>query len=190
VPVLLYSDNFEADLALGLLPPAGWTNEPAPLLGLGAYTVVVDGSHVMSGPSANTGFPAAAAGSTSWTDYTVSADVKVDPTSGHARVIARHQSAGNFYACGLDAGGQLYLGEESGGVWSAFGSTHYTFTGSTWYHIDFSVQGSGITCTVTEPGTGRTATLTETSGQFGSGSIGATSEHSGEYDNFTVYSLP
>jgi hypothetical protein len=189
VPVLLYSDNFQADLALGLLPPNGWTNEPPGLLGLGAYTVVVDGSNVMRGPG-STSFPAASAGSTSWTDYKVSADVKVNPANGSGRVIARHQSAGNFYACGIDAGGQLYLGMENGGAWTAFSTAPYAFSGTTWYHIDFSVQANSLTCTVTEPGSGRTATVTATAAYFPSGSIGAVGNYYSEYDNFTVYSLP
>jgi pectate lyase len=189
VSVLLYSDNFESDLA-ALLPPAGWTNEPSTLLGLFGYTVAVDGTKVLKGPGGNTGFPSAVAGSTSWTDYKVSADIKVDPTSGHARVIARHQSAGNFYACGLDAGGQLTLAKVSGGTRSTISTASYSFSGTTWYHIDFSVQGSALTCTVTESGTARTATLTASSGYFSNGSIGATGEYGAEYDNYTVYSLP
>jgi hypothetical protein len=188
VPVLLFSDNFSANLALGLLPPSGWTNEPSVLLG--GYTVVVDGGNVMRGPGGTTGFPSAIAGSASWTDYKVAADVKVDPTNGHARLIARHQSAGNFYACGLDAGGQLFLGKEYSGTWSTFSTTPYSFSGTTWYHIDFSVQGSALTCTVTEPGTGRTATVTTSVAYFPAGSIGATGEYSSEYRNFVVTSLP
>ncbi|MDQ6918087.1 MAG: LamG domain-containing protein, partial [Candidatus Dormibacteraeota bacterium] len=191
VPVVLYRDNFSSDIALGLLPPSGWTNEPAGLLGLGGYTVGVDaGNNVLKGPGGNTGFPTAVAGSTSWTNYTVSADIKVDPNNGHARVVARHQSAGNFYACGLDAGQQLYLGKESGGTWSTIGSNGYSFDGTTWYHIDFSVQGNSLTCAVTEPGKGHSRTLTASVADFPSGSIGATGEYGAEYDNFVVSSLP
>jgi hypothetical protein len=188
VPVLLYSDNFSSDLALGLLPPSGWTNEPSVLLG--GYTVVVDGGNVMRGPAGTTGFPSAIAGSASWTDDTVAADVKVDPTNGHARVIARHQSAGNYYACGLDAGQNLYLGKRVGGTWTTIGSNGYSFNGTTWYHVDFAVQGNSLTCTVNEPGTGHSRTLTATAGDFPAGSIGATGEYGSEYRNFVVTSLP
>jgi pectate lyase len=188
VPVTLYSDNFQSDPALGLLPPSGWTGEPA--LVLGGYTVGVDGSNVLKGPAGNTGFPSAVAGSASWTDYTVSADVKVDPNNGYGRLIARHQSAGNFYACGLDAGQNLFLGKEVGGVWSTIGSNGYSFDGSTWYHLAFSVQGNSLTCAVTEPGSGHSRTLTASASDFPAGSIGATGEYSAEYDNFVVTSLP
>jgi len=188
--VVLYTDDFESDLPL-LLPPSGWANEPAGLLGLGGYTVSSDGSHVLKGPGGSTGFPSAVAGS-SWQDYKVVADLKVDPVNGHARVIARHQSAGNFYACGLDhdGSGQLFLGKESGGTWGTFQTAAYTYVGSTWYHLDFSVQGNSLTCTVTEPGSGRTATVTASAGYFPAGSIGATGEYGSEYDNFVVSSLP
>ena len=59
-PVTLFSDNFEANLVLPLLPtiPSGWTNEPAGLLGLGGYTTAIDGSKVLRGPGGSTGFPA------------------------------------------------------------------------------------------------------------------------------------
>jgi hypothetical protein len=189
--VVLFSDSFEQDLPL-LVVPSGWANEPAGLLGLGGYTVAIDGTHVMKGPGGTTGFPSAVAGSTSWTNYTVSADVKVDPVNGHGRIIARHQSAGNFYACGLDrdASGQLFLGKEYGGAWTTFKTAAYAYTGSAWYHVDFSVQGNNLTCTVTEPGTGRSATITASVGYFAAGSIGATGEYGAEYDNFVVKSLP
>ena len=107
-------------------------------------------------------------------------------------MIARHQSAGNFYACGLyhDGSGQLFLGRESTGNWGTLATAAYTYSGSTWYHVDFSAQGSSLTCTVTEPGSGRTATLTASAGNFASGSVGATGEYASEYDNFVVSSLP
>ena len=188
MPVQLYSDNFSSDLPLGLLPASGWTNEPAPLLNLGGYTVGVDGANVLR--STNAAVPTASAGSTSWTDYTVSADVKVNPSSGRAWVVARHQSAGNFYACGLDAGQNLFLGKQVGGSWSVLGSNGYSYNGTTWYHIDFSVQGNSLTCAVNEPGSGHSRTVTASAADFPSGSIGATGDSGAEYRNFVVMSLP
>ncbi len=186
---MLYSDDFQSDLPLPL-PPSGWTNEPTGLLGLNGYTVALDGSNVLKGPAGTTGFPAAIAGSASWTDYTVEADVKVDPNNGDARVIARHQSAGNFYACGLDAGQNLFLGREVGGTWSTLATDGYSFNGTTWYHLAFGVQGNTLTCAVTEPGSGHSRTLTASAIDFPTGAIGATGEFGAEYDNFVVTSLP
>ena len=141
-------------------------------------------------PGGNTGCPATGAGSTAGTTYGGSADSRVEPNYGHARGGARTRAAGNFYACGLDAGQQLYLGKESGGTWSTLGTNGYSFDGTTWYHIDFSVQGTSLTCVVTEPGKGHSRTLTASVADFPSGSIGATGEYGAEYDNFVVSSLP
>jgi hypothetical protein len=192
VPVTLFADNFEANLILPLLPslPSGWTNEPAGLLGLGGYTVAMDGSKVLKGPGGSTGFPAAVAGSSSWTNYKVAADLKVNPTTGSGRIIARHQSAGNFYACGLDANQQLVLSKVVGGTWSTVAVNGYSFNATTWYHIDFSVQGNSLTCLVTQPGSGHSQQLSATATNFAAGSIGASGEYAAEYDNFVVTSLP
>jgi hypothetical protein len=191
-PVTLFSDNFEANLVLPLVPtiPSGWTNEPAGLLGLGGYTVAVDGSKVLLGPGGSTGFPSAVAGSSSWTNYKVAADIKVSPTSGSGRVIARHQSAGNFYACGLDANQQLVLSKVVNGTWTTLAVNGYSFNGTTWYHIDFSAQGNSLTCLVTEPGSGHSQQLAATATNFAAGSIGASGEYAAEYDNYVVTSLP
>jgi hypothetical protein len=149
--------------------------------------IVLDGTHVLQVPS--TGFPTATAGSTSWTDYKVSADVKADPGNGHARVIARYQSDQYFYACGIDHGGTLFLGKVYNGSWYTFATTPFGFTGQSWEHIDFSVKGDQLTCTATDPGTSATATVTATVGYFANGSVGATGESGGEFDNFVVTAL-
>lgn len=185
-PVQLYSDNFQSDLPL--LAPSGWTNEPAVLLGLGGYTVAVDGSNVLKGPG-GAGFTSAIAGS-SWTDYKVDADIKVNPTTGSAQIVARHQSAGNYYACGLNASQQLVMGREVGGTWSALATNGYSFNATTWYHIAFSVQGNSLSCLVTEPGSGHSQQLSASATNFSAGAIGASGEYSAEYDNFVVTSLP
>ena len=165
-----------------------WTNESASLLNLGGYVAAVDGGNVLK--SSNAAVPTASAGSTSWADYTVSADVKASPSAGRAQIVARHQSAGNFYACGLDGAQNLYLGKQVGGTWSTLGSNGYSYNATTWYHIDFSVQGNSLTCSVNEPGTGHSRILTATATNFPSGSIGATGDSGAEYDNFVVMSLP
>ena len=156
-------------------------------MNLGGYVVAVDGGNVLK--SSNSSVPTASAGS-SWTDYTVGADIKVDPNTGQARIVARHQSAGNFYACGLDGGQNLFLGKQVGGAWSTLGSNGYSFNATTWYHIDFSVQGSSLTCAVTEPGSGHSRTLTASATDFPRGSIGVTGAPGAEYRNFVVTSLP
>jgi hypothetical protein len=178
---VLFEDNFEQD-ALGP-SAAGWRYLPT-----GSYKVAMDGSHVLQ--TSSTGFPVADAGSGWWTDYKVSADVRTNPTNGHARVIARRQSNGYFYACGLDHPGLLFLGKEYGGTWYTFTTSTYDFTSSTPYHIDFSVQGNTLTCTVSDPTSStHTATLQANVSYFAHGDIGASGEY-GEFDNFEVIALP
>jgi hypothetical protein len=178
---VLFRDNFEADpLGPGA---ANWTPTPA----TDAYAVAADGTHVLA--ESGTGFPTAMAGSSTWKDYRVSADVKVNPTDGHARLIARHYGDGYFYACGIDHPGVLYLGKEYGGSWYQLNSTPYTFAASSWYHIDFSVQGNTQTCTVTDPVSQATATVTSNVSYFPTGGIGATGENGAEFDNFVVTAL-
>jgi hypothetical protein len=150
--------------------------------------VAVDGTHVLQTTTA--GFPVATAGSSGWTDYKVSADVRTNPTNGHTRVIARHQSDGYFYACGLDHPGQLFLGKEYGGTWYTFTTATYTFSSSDWYHIDFSVRGNSLTCTVTDSDNStHTATVQANVSYFPSGNVGASGEY-GEFDNYVVTALP
>jgi hypothetical protein len=136
-----------------------------------------------------TNFPTAMAGSTAWTDYRVSADVKTNPSNGHARLIARNNADGYFYACGIDHPGTLFLGKEYGGTWYEFKSTPYTFVATSWYHIEFSVVGNTQTCTVTDPVTHTTATVTDTQSHFASGRAGVTGDTQAEFDNFVVTAL-
>lgn len=139
------------------------------------------------------GFPVASAGQSAWTNYQVSADIKTNPTDGHARVIARHQSDSYFYACGLDHAengepAKLFLGKLYNGTWYTFATTPYTFSATAWYHIDFAVQGDDLYCQVTDT-TGSHTVLHVVETYFPAGGIGATGEHA-EFDNFVVRPLP
>ncbi|MDQ6692145.1 MAG: hypothetical protein M3Z13_05195 [Candidatus Dormibacteraeota bacterium] len=136
----------------------------------------------------------ASGGQTAWTNYQVSADVRTNPTNGHAHIIARHQSDSYFYACGLDhgegsSGAQLFLGKVYNGSPYTFGTTPYSFDSTTWYHIEFAVQGDDLYCQVTDPVTKRTAILHDVETYFPAGGIGATGEHA-EFDSFVVNRLP
>lgn len=179
---VLFHDDFEAD-PIGYTA-AGWTLSPT-----AAWYVAADGTHVLSAPGV--GFPTAMAGDTTWTDYRVSADLKTNPTDGHARIVARHASDGYFYACGIDHPGTLFLGKEYGGTWYEFANTPFSYTTGIWYHIDFSVTGTYLTCTVTDKSTGtqRSATVSAVESYFPNGGIGATGDKA-EFDNFVVTSIP
>ena len=184
---ILYQDNFSAD-AVGPAA-AGWTFTPSPADPTASFSVAADGtSHVLT--TASNDFPIAIAGSQpNWVNYRVSADVKLNPTNGHARLTARNSGAGYFYACGLDHPGTLFLGKEYGGTWYTFDSAPYSYGATVWYHIDFSVYGDTQTCTVTETGTYRTATVTTNLSYFANGAIGFTGSEGAEVTNVVVRAL-
>ena len=180
---VLFQDNFSAD---GVGPAAaGWTFIPSPADPNASFSVAAEGTqHVLT--TASVDFPTATAGSQAWVNYRVSADVKLNSTTGHARLTARNYGPGYFYACGLDHPGTLFFGKLYGGNWYAFSSAPFSYSDTTWYHIDFSVYGNTQTCTVTEPGTGRTATVTNTLSYFPSGGIGFTGSGGADVTNFVV----
>ena len=128
-------------------------------------------------------------GSTTWSTYKVSAAVKNMNTSGYARVLARYRDNSNFYACGVVGNGTIYLGKMSSGTWSTFSTVPYAVSPTTFYRVAFTVNGSALTCTVTETASNRTATVSASATDFGSGAIGAAASGNAEFDNFSVVSV-
>jgi hypothetical protein len=177
---ILFSDNFEKD-AIGPSVPY-WSLTPA-----SDYSIALDGTHVLA--ETGTGFPTALTGTSTWTNYRVSADVKTNPTNGHARLIARHYGDGYFYACGIDHPGTLFLGKEYGGTWYTFKTTPFSYTSTAWYHIDFQVSGSTLSCVVTDPATHFSVSLTDTETYFPSGGAGVSGDTQAEFDNFVVVAI-
>ncbi len=174
---ILFADNFEKD-AIGPSVPS-WSLTPP-----SDYSIALDGTHVLA--ETGTGFPTALTGSSAWTNYRVSADVKTNPTNGHARLIARHYGDGNFYACGIDHPGTLFLGKEYGYTWYTFKTSPFSYLSTAWYHIDLTVSGNNLTCTVTDPATHFSVTVTDMETYFPSGGAGVTGDIQAEFDNFVV----
>ncbi len=169
----LFSDNFEAD-TLGAAP-AGWTAAS------GGWKVVLDGTKVLSVDGSGlieTGSPA-------WTNYRLSASVKA-PASGYAKLIARYQNAQYFYVCGLENGSTLFLGKMYGGTWYGFNTAAYAYSATAWTSVSFTVSGNNLTCSATDPATGRTVSATASETYFSSGPIGAIVSGGAEFDNVTV----
>lgn len=173
-PVTLFADNFESD-PVGSTSPAGITSNS------GTWQVAMDGSHVLT--SSGSGIATVTSGS-SWTDYTVTAAVK--PSATNAYVVARYQSTGYFYRCGLENGSTLVLGKLYGGTPYVFASGAYTYSSQTWYTITFTVKGNTQTCTVTDPATNRTLTETSSVSYFASGPAGFMTSGGAEFDNLVV----
>jgi hypothetical protein len=177
-PIVLFADNFEQD-AIGSNVP-GWARSPA-----SAWSIVLDGSHVLA--ANGLGWVSASAGQPGWTDYSVSASVKPS-TAASAYVLARSPDGVSGIGCGLDQAGVLFLGKR-GVTWLPVATTPYVANPSLFYNVTVSVQGSNVTCRVTEPGTGRTASLSATIPDFPAGQIGAAALQQGRFDNFVVTKL-
>lgn len=179
---VLFSDDFESD-TVGTLP-TGWTVEAG-----SNWSVQLDNTNDLAQTSSsNSTLYGIAAGSSSWTDYTVSASVKPGPgsTASGTSVVAldgRVQDANNFYSILVKNGTLWYLGKKVSGnfITLASGSTGYNTT--TWYTWTLTLTGHTISASIN----GTTlATVTDTS--FSSGYIGFKTRNQSEFDNVVVTS--
>ena len=170
----LFSDDFEDGNS------SGWTTSG------GTWSVVADGSLVFrqAGTSADA---LARAGSSSWTAYTVTAQVKPTAFGGSDRfvaLLARAQSNTSYYFLALRADNTLVLGKRVSGTLTTLASASQTVTTGTTYALSLTVSGSALTGSVTGG-----PTLNASDGQFASGQIGfATRFAAGEIDNVLVTS--
>jgi hypothetical protein len=126
----------------------------------------------------------ASAGSFDWSDYTVSASVEAG-SGGTAEVVARYQDAGDFYACGLQQG-SLWLGKRYGGAWYTFASTAYPYDPGSFYRVSFQLHSEKLSCSVSDPATGSSATLSAQVGYFEKGAIGVVGSGPAEFDDVLV----
>ncbi len=161
----LFTDSFASDQPGS--PPPDWTVVNP------TWTVTTQGGsgHRLYGSNSG-GAPALIeTGSAGWTDYRVTASLQPS-TAGYTYLVARYQNPQYFYVCGLQSGSALYLGKLYGGTYYSFSSTAFTYTASSYYTLSYSVRGQNLTCTVTDPANGRTATLTANVSYFASGPAG------------------
>jgi hypothetical protein len=172
-PSYLLYDNFESDTVGS--PAAGWTQVS------GGWQVAQDGTRVLSVD----GSGLVERGSTSWTNYKYTASVKA-PTSGYAKLVARYQDSNYFYVCGLEGGSTLWLGKMYGGTWYNFGTANFAYSSTAWSTLSLTVSGNTLTCTASDPATGRTATATASVSYFSNGPVGMIVSGGAEYDNVTV----
>jgi len=175
----LFKDNFEQDAV-------GSTNVPNWNLDTGNWQIAQDGSHVLYTPDAN--WAVATVGSGGWTNIKVSATVKAASTTGHARLITRYSGGGDFYACGIDHGGFLTMWEVSGSNWTQMGdNVSWAFNPANFYSLSFTVIGSSLSCTVTDPsGALQPAGIQVSNADYTNGHAGVVGEGPGEFDNFVV----
>jgi hypothetical protein len=118
----------------------------------GTWSVITDGSHVYQGGNGNS---MSLAGSSAWTDQTVTARVKVlqfggTSTSYRAGIVARTTDTSNLYVFAIDASGALRLLK---GTSSPTGVGAHNTCGkvtpspiaatNTWYTMQIKVAGAG-----------------------------------------------
>jgi pectate lyase len=168
----LFSDDFQDGNS------AGWTTSG------GSWSVVTDGSLVFR--QSGTGADALArAGSSSWTDYTATANVKplaFGASNRFVALLARAQSNTSYYFLALQADSTLVLGRRVSGTLTTLASTPFTVSTGTTYALSLTVQGSSLTGSVSGG-----PSLSATDSQFATGQVGfATRFASGWIDNVLV----
>ncbi|GAA1033941.1 hypothetical protein GCM10009557_37200 [Virgisporangium ochraceum] len=168
----LFSDTFEDGNS------TGWTTSG------GSWSVVSDGSPVFrqSGTSSDA---RARAGTSTWTDYAVTARVRPTAFNGSNRfvaVLARAQSNTSYYYLALRSNNTVELKKLVNGSSTTLATASVTVTVGTWYTLRLEVSGSTLRGTVD----GGAAT-TATDSQYSSGQIGvATFNATASFDDVVV----
>ncbi|MEV0273540.1 cellulose-binding protein [Hamadaea sp. NPDC050747] len=172
VAATLFSDDFNDGNA------SGWTTSG------GSWSVVTDGTpaYQQGGTSSDA---RARAGTSSWTNYTVTVNVKPTAVNGSNRfvaVLARVQSSTSYYYLALRSNNTVELKKLVSGSSTTLASASLTFSLNTTYALSLQVSGTTLRGTV-NGGTVLTATDT----QYASGQIGvATYYASARFDDVVV----
>ncbi len=169
----LFSDNFDDGNA------TGWTATQ------GTWSVVSDsGSYVYYKSGTDEG--RTSAGSTSWTNFSVEARVKVDNFNGSNRVYVcgRYRDGNNFYAASMQDD-TLEIRKKVSGSSTTLASKSYTASTGTWYTIRLVMSGSSLSLYVNG-----TLQLTATDSSLSSGAVGLLPyKVTAKYDNIIVDDL-
>jgi hypothetical protein len=153
----LLRDDFERD-PIGSMP-AGWAVDDGRWDG-----VVEDGGHAVLHGSA---YGHLVAGSPAWTNYAVSARLRLPPLStGFAGVAARYQDRDDYYACGVYYGTAVRLWRVRGGAVTLLDARRMDVAAGRFHDLRLVVDGSRISCELDE-----SVTLSAVDGTFASGRI-------------------
>ncbi|MFX1237551.1 MAG: family 16 glycoside hydrolase, partial [Promethearchaeota archaeon] len=157
----------------------GWTETQ------GSWSVVQDsGSYVYYESSSEEG--RTSAGDQGWTDYTVTADMKVTAFNGtnRAYLCGRHRDANNYYCASLynSSGGKLEIRRKVSGSSSTLVEKEYALSEGVWYTVSLELSGSSLAMYVNG-----SLELTASDSSLSSGAIGLIPYRSSVmYDNITV----
>ena len=167
---VLFSDSFESGTA------SNWT------VGSGTWSVVTAGSSKVYEVSSSTG-GASQAGSSSWTDYAVSAEI-TPLTLIHGQTMElglRYASASNNYEALLYPGA-LDIVRTVGGTQTVLATKSFTISPNTAYDVEFVAIGSTLNLYING-----TLELTATDTSFSSGGVAVGAYNAtGQFDNVTV----
>ena len=172
----LVADDFEDGNS------TGWTSSG------GSWTVATDGSRVLrqSGTSSDA---RSRAGQSGWTDYTVTARVKVTAVNGSNRfvaVLARAQSNTSYYYLALRTNNTVELKKLVGGSSTTLATASVTVSLNTWYTLSLQVSGQSLRGTVNGG-----AAVSASDSQFSSGQVGvATFNAAANFDDVQVSTGP
>lgn len=168
----LFTDDFEDGNY------TGWSRNG------GSWSIVTDGTKVykQSSTSANA---YTYAGASTWTDYSVQADIKPLAFNGTDRGIylcARLKDTSNFYFASLSNSNKLQLGKKSGGGTTYLATKTYTVTAGNWYTVKLALNGSQIDCYIND-----VLELSASDTTFTAGKIGLYAFYSSaEFDNILI----
>lgn len=164
-----FSDNFESGNS------NSWTVQT------GSWSVVTDGSYVYK--QTGTAASMSTAGSASWTDYSVSADVKRLSSNSQITLVGRYLTSDQNYEVELSGSQvQIWKASPGGPVWTELSSANFTANINTFYTLKIAFNGSLISAYVNG-----TLECSATDSSYSSGEIGLkTYQGDGEFDNVSV----
>ncbi|MDI1461358.1 DUF1080 domain-containing protein, partial [Catellatospora sp. KI3] len=169
----LFSDDFNDGDA------SGWSKSG------GDWTVVTDGTSAFQQSKLDSELARQFAGSSSWTNYTVSARVKPTGFNGSGRYAAlgaRSTGSSTRYQLALLNSGRAELQVVNGSTVTVVGGANLAVSTGTWYTLELSVSGSTLTGRVNGQ-----QVASGSSSAFGSGRIVlVTSYASARFDDVVV----
>jgi hypothetical protein len=176
----LFSDNFEEKSA-----PGNWLSGDKQT-GLGTWAVMTDGSQVFEGVAAGSDFTTQVSGNTTWTDFTMSADVKVTAGSSYeVALYGRFTTWDSYYIMYMDDSGAVQVRRRLNGSTTTLGTKSKAATApaiGSLHTFKLAFSGPNITATVDD-----VVRVTTTDTMLPTGGIGlGISNGTAEFDNVVV----
>ncbi len=166
----LFTDDFESGTS------SNWTTTQ------GTWSVVTDGTNALAQTSTSTE-GRTSAGSQSWANYSVKADIKVDNyNSNRVLLCGRYKDGNNYYAASLYKGSTLEIRKKVSGSSTTLVSKSLSIPTGSYHTIAFEMIGSTLNLYVDG-----ILQLTTTDSSMSSGAIGLIAMKSvAKYDNIVV----